>query len=263
MLPPRLPPIRMLFCLCLCLLSAFFVGCSSPQEVAALRAQRVAEAQSLTDKAAAADASAAPLNAALSDLMARNAALTQQVQALQAGSAARLAAEASATAVARQLSEVQKSLDALKATSTAARERAQALTAQVAKSDSLVAEASSPTNAGTTIGTVASTFWPPAALFAPLLGGLLWKNVKLGQAKGALTDKVSKLAAGSTAIVRSIDVLSRVAPEVATAIKSHAKTLDLIQGPLGKALVDAAQTVFTLPPAPLPDHPDEAVLAAA
>lgn len=205
-----------------------------------------------------ANAAGAAVTAGTANLAARDAelaSLRQQVGTLQAQLTAANATGAQAQLIEQELAnaravlldreaqagQLREQLAALEEAKRAAEAEAAALEARIAAADQTAAGGDSPENPGTTLGSLLGTVVPGIGVSLPILGGLAYKYLAKAKAAQQLAAANTTTNTALTNIVRSIDLLAEIAPEVAAAFTKHHKVIDATQGSIGKAYVDQAQ----------------------
>lgn len=228
-------------------------GCASSEEVQAQRAQAQREKDELDAKAQEADLSVQRMTETLESLRAEKDRLAALADRLEAGSAERTAVETTVSQVVSRLTSLDAAIAEASAASAAARETSNSIADRISRSDEILAgTAPGERNPGSDVGALIGTFVPGAAALAPIVGGLVWRGVRLAKAKSALEGTVTTKSVAIERIVASIEALAEIAPEVRAAIDKNAHVLDAIQTPVGKIEVDLAQAknakpVLTVP----------------
>lgn len=234
---PRLTMV-LLLCSSLMMIAAISLvvpSCTSQEEVDAARAAAVDQRlKADADAKQTAEISTA-LQAQLRAVVDGQLLLQRQMSDMDVNSAAYAQAviqNTAATATALQLS---KDIDTANGKHDTFSAQAADWDRKIAAADKALKEADDPNNPLVRTSNIAGSVWPWASLLTTTgLAGSLWKNLRLSKAKGILTD-------GLTGIVKSIDVLAGISPEVAAAIQQNAKQVSQVQGTVGKALVDQVQ----------------------
>lgn len=232
-------------------------ACETREATADLRDAAIAERdkidKSKTDleaKTGEIDKSAATLREKIAELESERDALAENLDDAKADAATSAAIAASREDVLRRLAESRTSLAATdkflsdaRSSIAAANAKSAELASEIAAADKALAETEDgKTNPGTTIGTILATFWPGFASAAPLVLGAGWRSLRLSGVNKKLRTSLDVKTSAQDRIVASIEVLAKIAPEVAAAIDKHARVIDEIQGPAGKTAVDESQS---------------------
>ncbi len=235
-------------CLCLASLVAFSPGCESTDSVRAEREKVVQQKTEIDAAVDRANANVSGMQKTIDELRAERERLVATVENLEAGSAERAAVEKSIAAASTSMVEISKRIEDAFGKIDQATAISNELGTRIATADKII-ESSAPgtPNPGSDVGSLLGMFIPGAATMAPIIGGLVWRGVRLTRAKLALQGEVSKKTTALDRVVASIDALAEIAPEVRSAISKHSTVLDTIQTPIGKIEVDAAQTRNSTP----------------
>ena len=235
-------------CLLLLSLVAFSPGCESTETVKAEREKVVQQKSAIDVALERANANVAGMQKTIDDLRAERERLVASVENLEAGSAERAAVEKSIAAASTSMVEISKKIEDAFGKIDQATATSKELGTRIADADKILdsAKPGAP-NPGSDVGSLLGMLIPGAATMAPVIGGLVWRGVRLTRAKLALQGDLSKKTTALDRVVASIDALAEIAPEVKTAISKHSTVLDTIQTPIGKIEVDAAQTRNSTP----------------
>ena len=234
--------------LCLVSLVAFSPGCESSGTVAEKRAEVAKQKTEIDSAIDAAKKNVNGMQKTIDELRAERERLVAEVENLQAGSAERAAVEKSIAAASTSMVEISKRIEDAFGKIDQATAISKELGNRIATADKIIESTTPGTpNPGTDVGSLLGMFIPGAATMAPIVGGLIWRGVRLTRAKLALQGEVSKKTTALDRVVASIDALAEIAPEVRSAISKHSTVLDTIQTPIGKIEVDAAQTRNSTP----------------
>lgn len=228
-------------------------ACETREATADLRDAAIAERdkidKSKTDleaKTADVDRSAAALRERIATLEAERDALSENLEDATADAALAAAREDVLRRIAESrtsLAATDKFLSDARSSIAAANAKSAELASEIAAADKALAETEDgKTNPGTTIGTILATFWPGFASAAPLVLGAGWRSLRLSGVNKKLRTSLDVKTSAQDRIVASIEVLAKIAPEVAAAIDKHARVIDEIQGPAGKTAVDESQS---------------------
>lgn len=240
--------------LCLSSLVAFSPGCASETDVRAQREQ-TAQAKASVDQGVAdlskqqdaAKAQAAAQEAALQDSAIAAARIPDGPQKVAAEAAVQAAADKVA-ALKAQIASWQAAIDSGIAKSAE-------LGARIAAGDAILATLNQPSPSVQLVSTIAGGFSPLVGMLTAAIGALGVNQVRLKRAKNAYEAKADRLADGAGNIVRSIDVLAGIAPEVAAALQKHKDQIRLIQNGTGAKIIELVKGN--------PKVSTEAVVAAA
>lgn len=223
--------------LCLSSLVAFSPGCTTEDEVRATRAQAVQEKAQLDESSAALTTQR---DAAQADVAKQEAALHETAVAVAKlpDGPAKVQAEAEVQAAADSIAATKKQIAGVTATIVAAQATSQKLGERIAAGDALLATANQQSATVQLVSSIAGGFNPIAGLLTALVGGLGVKNLQLSRSRDAYKGKANRLADGASNIVRSVDVLAGIAPDVAKAIQVNKEAMRLIQNGTGAKIVE-------------------------
>jgi hypothetical protein len=200
-------------------------GCATRQEVAAARARAVEQQAEAVKTADAAERSAAAVTVAITQLADSRRALDATARQMAMESEERKRAEAKVAELDVRLTEADAELERLTQLREASTAKAEEIGKTIEKADSEMAAADDPAFGGNAL--------------AELIGAVAGVAGVAGL--GKLQAKHGELEQGTAAIVKSIDWLATVVPDVYKAFDDNAQTLDLLQGPVGKQIVDKVQ----------------------
>jgi hypothetical protein len=240
--------------LCLSSLVAFSPGCASEEDVQSSRAETVQEREKLNQSIATLEQQRSEASAAV---VAQDAALhdTKVAVAKMPDGPEKVAAQVKVQEAIDQVASIQTQIKVWTEAIDKGKATSQALSDRIVAGDAILATVNQPSPSVQLISTVAGGFNPIVGMLTAVIGGLGVNNLRLSRSKNAYKGKATKLADGGANIVRSIDVLAGMAPEVALALSKYKDQLRLIQNGTGAKILDLVKGNAKVTP--------EAVVAAA
>lgn len=223
--------------LCLSSLVAFSPGCASEADVQTSRATTVQEREKLDQSIATLEQQRAEASAAV---VAQDAALhdTKVAVAKMPDGPEKVAAQVKVQEAIDQVAAIQAQIKVWTEAIDKGKATSQALSDRILAGDAILATVNQPSPSVQLISTVAGGFNPFVGLMTAALGALGVNQVRLKRAKNAYEAKADRLADGAGNIVRSIDVLAGIAPEVAAALQKHKNQIRLIQNGTGAKIIE-------------------------
>ena len=227
----------------LVLFAAFVPACSTDEEYQAALETAVSGATELQQAADNSDAQAKQFDEKIVALEATITSLSASLESIQDEAIkAKVSGE-----VASRIAEIrlvidatQKQSDGLKDAATNARAEAEKIMQRVAAADKAVQDTASASERAGQLATDATVAIPAVGAFAGLIGYLV-KLVRSGAGmKSAIETLTGKVAAGHN-VVRSIDTVTKVSPELLAAWEKIKPALAKLQDPKAMTFVDEAQ----------------------
>lgn len=216
-------------------------ACAGPGEVATNKAAAETRKAELDAAVSATAPRIVTLEARKATLAAERDALEAELDTIPASDPTRTAKTERLAYVKSRLAEITPPLEEVKKARDDAKSASDTLRQRIDEASAALNANPAEPNSGTALGQVLGAFIPGAAVLAPFLGGLAYRTARLARANSALTGDLNRKSSALDRIVASFDVLAGIAPEVGTAIRANAATIDKVQGPIAKAEVDAAQ----------------------